>query len=795
MKVSLNWLKYYVSIPDDPKVFCDGMTMSGTKVEGYEDLSEQMHGILVGRVDEIVRHPDSDHMFVCQVDVGGERDLQIVTGAQNVHAGDLVPVCTDGSKLPDGKIIRTGKLRGVVSEGMLCSIQELGLTTHDFPYAAEDGIFLLQEDCKPGDDMRDVLGLRDVLVEFELTFNRPDCLAYLGIAREASATFHQPLNIRQPEVRGSNDGDLIGRHLTVEVRNPALCPRYTARMVKNVKIGPSPLWMRIKLRNAGIRPINNIVDITNYILVEYGQPMHAFDARYIQSGKIVVRNAAEGESITTLDGVERKLTPDMLCIADGDKPVALAGVMGGLNSEILPDTETVIFESANFARESIRKTSRAVNLRTESSAKFEKGLPVCNTLPAVQRACELVELLGCGEVVDGIIDQCAVAVGERTVPFDWKRVNELLGTDLSASDMAALLEPLGMRWDGKDALIVPPERMDIINTADVAEEVVRLYGFDNIKATAFQGEATEGGENENQKFRTNICRTMTGLGFDEVITYSFVSPKDSDKIRLPADSPLRNQLAIRNPLGEDTSVMRTHALPSMMDVIAHNVAHRVRAAKFFEVETLYFPAEVLSREEKMLCFAFFGEESGGFYDLKGYAEGLLHALSVTGESYAAKTDDPSFHPGRCAEIRCGDTVIGTIGQVHPSVCDTYDVGTPVYAALLSVEKMFECRAKETKFRPLPVFQSMERDLALLCDTDVEAGTLCGLIRSYGPKSLTDAFVFDVYQGKGVAEGKKSLAVRLTFRLPDRTMTDEEADTAVQKILRRLESENGIVLRS
>ena len=794
MKVSLNWLKEYVSIPDDPKTFCDAMTMSGTKVEGYEDLSEQMHGILVGRVDAIERHPDSDHMFVCQVDVGGEKDLQIVTGAQNVHAGDLVPVCTDGSRLPDGKVIKTGKLRGVVSEGMLCSIQELGLTTHDFPYASEDGIFLLQEDCRPGDDMRDVLGLKDILVEFELTFNRPDCLAYLGIAREASATFHQPLNIRQPEVKGAQDGDLISRHLTVEVRNPALCPRYTARMVKNVKIGPSPLWMRIKLRNAGIRPINNIVDITNYILVEYGQPMHAFDARYIRSGKIVVRNAEERETITTLDGVERKLTPDMLCIADGDKPVALAGVMGGLNSEILPDTETVIFESANFARESIRKTSRAVNLRTESSAKFEKGLPVCNTLPAVQRACELVELLGCGEVVDGIIDQCAVPVGERTVPFDWKRVNELLGTDLSAADMAELLKPLGMRWDGKDSLIVPSERMDIINTADVAEEVVRLYGFDNIRATAFRGEATEGGENDNQKFRSNISKTMIGLGFDEVITYSFVSPKDSDRIRLPADSPLRNQLAIRNPLGEDTSVMRTHALPSMMDVIAHNVAHRVRAARFFEVETLYYPAEELSREEKMLCFAFFGEENGGFYDLKGYAEGLLHALSVTDEIYASKTDDPSFHPGRCAEIRCGDTVIGTIGQVHPAVCETYEIGMPVFAALLSVEKMYECRATETKFRPLPVYQSMERDLALLCDTGLEAGTLCALIRSYGPKSLTDAFVFDVYQGKGVAEGKKSLAVRLTFRLPDRTMTDEEADTAVQKILRRLESENGIVLR-
>lgn len=795
MKVSLNWLKDYVRIPDDPKTFCDAMTMSGTKVEGYEDLSERMHGILVGRVDAIERHPDSDHMFVCQVDVGGEKKLQIVTGAQNVHAGDLVPVCTDGSLLPDGKVIKTGKLRGVLSEGMLCSIQELGMTIHDFPYAAEDGIFLLQEDCKPGDDIRDVLGLRDVLVEFELTFNRPDCLAYLGIAREASATFHTPLTVREPVVRGTGDGDSIDRHLSVEVRNPALCPRYTARVVKNVKIGPSPLWMRIKLRNAGIRPINNIVDITNYILVEYGQPMHAFDARFIRSGTIVVRNAAEGETITTLDGVERKLSPDMLCIADGDRPVALAGVMGGLNSEILPDTETVIFESANFARESIRKTSRAVNLRTESSAKFEKGLPVCNTLPAVQRACELVELLECGDVVDGVIDVCSVPVGERAVPFDWKRVNELLGTSLSADEMAELLAPLGMRRDGADSLIVPPERMDIVNTADIAEEVVRLYGFDNIEPTAFRGEATEGGENDEQKFRSGINRVMTGLGFDEVITYSFVSPKDSDRIRLPGDSPLRKQLTIRNPLGEDTSVMRTHALPSMLDVIAHNVAHRVKSGRFFEIETLYFPEEKLSREVRMLCFAFFGEENGGFYDLKGYAEGLLHALSVDGECYVAQPDDPSFHPGRCAEIRCGETVIGTIGQVHPAVCETFEIGMPVFAGMLSVENMFACRNTQKKYVPLPVFQSMERDLALLCDADLEAGTLCGLIRSYGPKSLKDAYVFDVYQGKGVADGKKSLAVRLTFCLPDKTMTDEEADAAVARILRRLETENGIVLRS
>ncbi|MBP5231493.1 MAG: phenylalanine--tRNA ligase subunit beta [Clostridia bacterium] len=798
MKVSLNWLKDYVNFPEDPRTFCEAMTMSGTKAEGYEDLSERMEGILVGRVNEIVRHPDSDHMFVCQIDVGGERPLQIVTGAQNVHKGDLVPVCTDGSRLPGGKVIRTGKLRGVLSEGMLCSIAELGMTKHDYPDAPEDGIFLLNEfegKFVPGDDMRDVLGLRDVLVEFELTFNRPDCLAYRAIAKEAAATFHTPLRCREPQVRGAGDGDDVSKHISVEVRNPALCPRYTARVVKNVKIGPSPLWMRERLRNAGIRPINNIVDITNYVLVEFGQPMHAFDARYIQSRRIVVRNAEEGETITTLDGVERKLSPEMLCIADGDKPVALAGVMGGLNSEILDDTDTVVFESANFARESIRKTSRAVGLRTESSAKFEKGLPPCNTVPAVQRACELVEELGCGEVVDGLIDLCSVSVEPQTISFDWKRVNGLLGTDLTAQEMADLLRPLDILWDGNGSLTVPADRMDLINDADIAEEVGRLYGFDNIPATSFRGEATEGGENPSQRFRSSVNRIMTGLGFDEVMTYSFVSPKDSDRIRLPADSPLRRQLTIRNPLGEDTSVMRTHALPSMLDVIAHNVSHRVREGKLFEVQTLYYPAEELSREERMLCFAFFGDKTGDFYDLKGYAEALLSGLGVPSPSFRADPDVPYFHPGRCAGVFCGETRLGTIGQVHPAVCETFETGSPVFAALLSLKEMAACAESKKKFVPLPVFQSMERDLAVLCDADMEAGTLCALIRSYGPRSLSDAFVFDVYQGKGVEEGRKSLAVRLVFRMPDRTMTDEEADNAVRRILLRLEEENGIKLRS
>ncbi len=792
MKVSLNWLKDYVNLPCSAHEFAEAMTMSGTKVEGYEIMEEKLHGILVGKILSVVPHPDSDHMVICQVEVGGERPLQIVTGAQNVSEGDLVPVCTNGSLLPDGKTIKTGKLRGVLSEGMLCSLSELGLTTHDFPYAIEDGIFLLQEDCKPGDDIRDVLGMRDTLVEFELTFNRPDCLSYLGIAREAAATFQQPLTIHEPVVKGAGDGDKVENYISVEIQNTTLCPRYTARAVKNVKIEPSPLWMRTKLRNAGIRPINNIVDITNYVMLEYGQPMHAFDANYIESKKIVVRNAAEGETITTLDGVERKLTTDMLCIADGDKPVALAGVMGGLNSEILDSTTTVIFESANFARENIRKTSRAVNLRTESSSKFEKGLPPCNTMPAVQRACELVELLGAGEVVDGIIDINHADISTRKVPFDWKRVNALLGTSLTAHQMADLLAPLDLVWDGIDSLLVPPYRGDIILTADIAEEVVRLYGFDNIRATQFVGVATEGGENASQKFRTSIDRIMTGMGFNEIYTYSFVSPSELDQIRIPAESSLRDQLTILNPLGEDTSVMRTHPLPSMLRVVSHNLAHRVKAASFYENATLYFKEGDMSREEKTLCFAFYGD--GDFYDLKGNTDALLNALQIQEYTYVSNKETPYFHPGRCADVCKGETKLGTIGQVHPAVCANFDIDVPVYVALLNNPAMESSVEIEKKYVPLPVYQAMERDLALLCDDDLEAGTLCGLIRSYAGKSLVDTFVFDVYKGKGISEGKKSVAVRLVFRMNDRTMTDEEADSGVRKVLKKLEASHGITLR-
>ena len=799
MKVSLNWLKDYVKFDLSDRDYAELMTGTGTKVETIERLGEDIENVVAGRINSVTPHPDSDHLVICIVDVGGEKPLQIVTGAQNVNAGDLVPVCLNGAKLPGGKVIKTGKLRGVVSEGMLCSLSELGLTVHDFPYAIEDGIFIMQEPCRLGDDIRDVLRLRDTVVDFELTFNRPDCLALLGIARETAASAGVPLEYSAPEVHTAGDGDDISNYLSVTVKEPALCPRYTARAVKNVRIEPSPLWMRARLRACGIRPINNIVDITNYVMLEYGQPMHAFDASYISSKSIVVRRAAEGERITTLDGNVRELTTDMLCIADGEKPVALAGIMGGENSEITDKTAAVILESANFSRSSIRRTSRAVGLRTDASRRYEKGIPPCATMSAIDRACELITQLGAGTIIDGTIDVCNADVNSRTVDFDYKKINALLGIELSEAEMRALLEKLFFRFDGDGWMIVPPYRGDIVNTADIAEEVVRLYGFDKIPATRFAGRVTEGGESAYQKYCARLNAGMTGLGFFETYTYSFISPKVYDKLALAADDPLRDGIRLLNPLGDDTSVMRTTAVGSLLGALSYNRSRRIPACALFENATVYAkpdadtPADRFSKEEKQLVFGFYG--SGDFYDLKGVAVALTEALHIGALRFAADATVPYFHPGRCAAVYAGGTLLGRIGQLHPTVCDSFELSGDVYAGVFSTEALFAASQTEWEYTPLPGYPAVERDLALVMDESTEAGTVEDAIRSYAGKSLCGVTVFDVYTGKGVADGKKSVAFRLSFRLPDKTMNDSEVDAAVTKILRRLESEKDITLRT
>ena len=565
MKLSREWLGEYTTIGAPDKEYCDAMTLSGSKVEGWEVTGSEISRVVVGRVISMERHTNSDHMWVCKIDVGGERELQIVTGAQNVNIGDLVPVALDGSTLPGGKEIRTGKLRGELSEGMLCSLGELGLEQRDFPYAIEDGIFILEEDCVPGDDIREVCGLNDSVVEFEITNNRPDCLSVRGLARESACTFHTPLTFAEPTVTAGH-GD-IHEKLSVEIKDAELCPRYTARMVKNIKIAPSPKWMRRRLRASGVRPINNIVDITNYVMLEYGQPMHAFDYACLHDGKIIVRRAEEGESLRTLDGNDHALTPGMLVIADPEGPVALAGVMGGANSEITDETTTIVFESANFLGHSIRKTAIALGMRTDASGRFEKGLDLFATVPAVDRACELVEMLGAGEVFDGTIDVLAKEPETTFIELDDKRINALLGTDIPREFMTDTLTSLGFELNG-NTLTAPSWRGDCTMLADIAEECARFWGYDKIEATDIRGAATQGGYSEKTLFVRKLGTACRAMGYTEVVTYSFVSPSSLDKIKVPADSPLRDNYRILNPLGEDTSVMRTTALPSMLGAAA-----------------------------------------------------------------------------------------------------------------------------------------------------------------------------------------------------------------------------------
>ena len=596
MKLSMNWLKDYVDKSFDPKEYSDKMTLTGSKVEGYERLGEEISKVVVGKLISVEKHPDSDHLLICMVDVGEAEPLQIVTGAQNVKPGEYVPVALNGSTLPGGVTIKSGKLRGVVSNGMLCSLGELGLTVNDFPYAEENGIFLLKEDCKVGDDIKDVLGIDDVAVEFEITSNRPDCLSVIGLARETAASFATDLKLHTPVVKETDNGKTINDYISVEIKDPDLCPRYTARVVENIKIEPSPKWLRERLRASGVRPINNIVDITNYVCLEYGQPMHAFDYNYLEGGKIVVRRANEGEEITTLDGVKRTLTNKMLVISDAKKAVAVAGVMGGENSEIIPETKTIVFESANFNGPSVRMTARDIGLRTEASGRYEKGLDRENTMPAIERACELVEMLGAGDVVKGIIDVYPTKAEQTVIPFDPQKINEFLGTDVPYESMIDTFKRLDIKLeDGK--LYPPSYRADLEGMHDIAEEVIRIYGYDKIPSTQFRAQATVGGRNPRQKRIVELNSLLTMHGFYEVQTYSFISPKYYDNIGLAPDAPERNSVVISNPLGEDTSIMRTTALPSVLEVLAANRRYRNKSCAVYEKAKIYIKKAIQKKKD------------------------------------------------------------------------------------------------------------------------------------------------------------------------------------------------------
>lgn len=797
MNLSMKWLSDYVTLDTTVKDFCAAMTMSGSKVEVATEEGSEIKNVVVGKLLSVVPHENSDHLVVCQVDVGQEQPIQIVTGAPNVKAGDIVPVALCGAELPNGVKIKKGKLRGVESNGMLCSLGELGLTVHDFPYAIADGIFLIQEDCQIGQDIHEAIGLNDTSVEFEITSNRPDCLSVTGLAREAAATYHVPLNLKKPTFQGI-DGN-IQDALQVEIQNKEKCPRYAAGIVKNVKIASSPRWMRERLRASGVRPINNLVDITNYVMLEYGQPMHAFDLRYVKDGKIVVRNAAEGETITTLDGVTRTLSPEMLVIADAEKPIAVAGVMGGEYSGIMEDTNTVVFESAYFEPVQVRRTAKKLGMRTDASARYEKGLDPEGCLRTLERAFELVELLGAGEPVRTHIDLNYNEKQRNRIPFDPDWINKFLGTDISREEMCDTMKMLEIEVDG-DTCISPSFRIDLERPADLAEEVARIYGYNNIPSTVIKGIANAS-LTPKQKFRRTLENATVAVGCYGILTYSFISPKYFDKIALPADSSLRKTVVISNPLGEDTSVMRTTTLPSMLETLSLNYKNRNAAVALYEIGKEYLPTapDKLPEEPDRLTIGMYGDDAD-FFTLKGMVETILETAGLHDCTYkACGTDAPfdeicALHPGRSAVIYAGETPIGYLGEVHPTVQKNYEIGTRTYVAKLLIDEMQPLAQTEITYQPLPKFPAITRDLSLVCADEVPVGDLQAAMKKAVGNILEQITLFDVYKGEQIAAGMKSVSFSIRMRSHEGTLTDEQADAAMKRVLKTLK-EHGATLRA
>ena len=797
MNLSIKWLNDFVNTDGiEIKEYCDRMTDTGSKVEGYEKLGEDVQNVIVARVEKMARHENSDHLWVCQVNIGSET-VQIVTGAQDVHEGDIVPAAIPVAHLPGDITIKPGKLRGVESYGMLCSYHELGLTEHDMPSYEGDGILILGEEFAEyvGKNVREALLLRDTSVEFEITSNRPDCLSVIGLARETAVSFNRPWTCPTPVVKGANDGDNVENYVKVDVLDSDLCARYSARVVKNVKIAPSPLWLRMRLRASGVRPINNIVDITNYVMLEYGQPMHAFDYSCLTGAQIKVRRAADGENFVSLDSKEHTLDSTMLVIADEAKAVALAGVMGGENSEIKDSTTTVVFESANFEGTSVRVTGKKNGMRTESSARFEKGLDPENTIPALQRACELVELLGAGEVVDGTIDVYPGKKAPITLPLNPKVINEFLGVEISEEFMVETLEKLECKVEN-GVITVPSFRNDLTCMNDIAEEIIRIYGYNDIKSSKIKAENTAGGRTPKQQFKVDLSDALCGMGLDEITTFSFISPKYYDKIRLPEDESVRRSIVISNPLGEDTSIMRVTALPSMMEALALNNNMGNENVCLYEMGNIYIPAaedDDLPCESNVLTLGMYGNVD--FYTMKGVIEGALALGKIKGVTYEAVTDNATFHPGRCARLVAADgEMLGIFGQLHPITAQNYGFTTPVYAAELDFDAIFEHCDTVIEYKPLPKFPASTRDFSFVCDEELEVGKLSALIARAGGKLVENVELFDIYRGAQLGEGKKSVSFRVTLRASDRTLTVEEADKVSSKILSSLEHQLGLTLR-
>ena len=804
MNTSLSWIKMYVPDLDvTAQEYTDAMTLSGTKVENYERLDEHLEKIVIGQIEKIEKHPDADKLIVCQVNVGTET-VQIVTGAPNVKEGDKVPVVLDGgmvagdhdgNKSEGGTRIKAGKLRGVESYGMMCSIEELGSSREFYPDAPEYGIYIFPEDAVVGESAIHALGLDDTIIEYEITSNRVDCYSVIGIAREAAATFHK--KFCPPQVKETGNNENAADYIKVQVEDTELCPRYCARVVKNVKIGPSPKWMQRALAANGIRPINNLVDITNYVMEEYGQPMHAYDLDTIAGRQIIVRRAEKDEKFVTLDGQERTMDENVLMICDAEKAVGIAGIMGGENSMITDNVKTVLFEAACFNGTNIRLSAKRIGLRTDASGKFEKGLDPNNAQAAIDRACQLMEELGAGEVVGGMVDVYPVKREPVRVKFEPERINAILGTSLTKEEMLNYLEPVELAYDeAANEIIAPTFRQDIHCTADIAEEVVRFFGYDNVPTTLPSGEATTGKLPFKMRVEAVARDVAEYCGFSQGMCYSFESPKVFDKLLLPKDDPQRNAITIRNPLGEDFSIMRTIPLNGMLTSLATNYKRRNKNVRLYELGNIYLPKELplkeLPEERMMFTLGMYGD--GDFYHMKGVVEELLDKLGMRKRpEYNPKAGKPFLHPGRQAEVFYEGMELGYLGEVHPQVADNYGIGGRVYVAVIDILNLMECATFDRKYTGLAKYPAVARDLSMVVPKNVLAGDIEHVLVQRGGKILENYQLFDIYEGTQIKEGYKSMAYTVVFRSKDRTLKEEDINGAMKKILNGLQG-LGVELR-
>ncbi|WP_455105206.1 phenylalanine--tRNA ligase subunit beta [Peptostreptococcus sp.] len=796
MLVSLKWLRDYVDIDLDAQTFGDKMTMTGTKTETVEYYGQEISNVVVGKILKIEGHPDADKLVVAQVEVGQDQPVQIVTGAKNVSEGDYIPVALDGAKLPGGVTINNGELRGVKSNGMMCSCNELGIDEKYVDDYKKNGIYLLdmEDTYVPGMDIKEVLGLNDAVIDFELTSNRPDCRCMIGIAREAAVTLGTKTKYPEVSVKEESDKEI---DVEIKIDNTDLCTRYLARRVTDVKIAKSPYWMQRRLIEAGVRPINNIVDITNFVMLEMGQPMHAFDMREISNKKIVVRNAQKDEVFTTLDGQERKLDPEMLMITDGEKTLGIAGIMGGLDSGIKDDTEEIMFESAVFNRENIRKTSKKLGLRSESSSRFEKGVSIDNAELALERAAQLVELLGAGKVMKGKVDVYPEVKPVQTITVSPRRINARVGIDIPMDKFCGILEDLEFKCNlvSEDELIleVPSFRLDIEQEADIFEEIARIYGFENIPSVQLQGNSTAGVKTDKQKYLERVKDTAIACGLYETLTYSFVSPKGLDKIRVPQDSKLRDVVKLINPLGEDTSIMRTSLIPNMLDVVYTNASRNIDQLAIFECGHVFTPDDMAGVEETRICIGMYGDDVD-FFVLKGVVEKIFERVGLRGHRYLVEKNNTSFHPGRCADIFCGNKLLGTIGEIHPEVLANYGIGKRVYIAEIDLDTVYSQADDTIVFKSLPKYPAITRDIALVVKNEVEVAAIEEVIMDNAGGLVEACKLFDVYKGDQIGQGYKSVAYSIVYRSSDKTLTDDDVLAVHDKILAELKARLGAELR-